>query len=361
MGISRITVTLAYHELVADDYITSASRSGYFVSETAPTVALPAIKGEMIRDTVDWDRAIPRKFTGGKTVKKNSNWRSYPYPFMYGQPDPDLFNQASWRLCAMQALGKREFDSLTSDYAEEDDPELINFIMRHTLPRRGILARPEQILVTVGAQNALWMTAQILLNEQRSAAFENPGYHGITQILRHTGCMQYPIDIDADGLPPSRLPQSFNALFITPSHQCPTTTTMPMDRRHELLRLASERNFLIVEDDYEFEMSFIKSPSPALKSLDTDGRGDLCRQLFKVIISRFAAGLSGRIGTVYPAGPRIAVGISASSARIYAAHHRVFSGLGALRCDDQKDAHGLSPAQAGDGRGLGKDRNEGSR
>ena len=284
LGISRITVTLAYHELVADDYIKSASRSGYYVSETAPTVPLPSIKGEMVKDTVDWDKAIQRDFAGGKTVEKNYDWRSYPYPFMYGQPDPDLFNQASWRLCAMQALGKKEFDSLTSDYASTDDPELISFIARHTLPRRGILARPEQILVTVGAQNALWMAAQILLNEGRSAAYENPGYHGIREILRHTGCVRHPVEIDDDGLPPELLPDQLDTLFITPSHQCPTTTTMPMERRHELLRLAKERDFLIVEDDYEFEMSFIKSPSPALKSLDTDGRviyvGSFSKSLF---------------------------------------------------------------------------------
>ena len=184
----------------------------------------------------------------------------------------------------MQALGKREFDSLTSDYAEQDDPELINFIMRHTLPRRGILARPEQILVTVGAQNALWMVAQILLNKDRAAAFEDPGYHSIREILRHTGCRRYPVEIDGNGLPPDKLPKDFDALFITPSHQCPTTITMPMARRHELLRLANERNFLIVEDDYEFEMSFIKPPSPALKSLDQDGRviyvGSFSKSLF---------------------------------------------------------------------------------
>ncbi|MCK4711248.1 MAG: PLP-dependent aminotransferase family protein, partial [Marinosulfonomonas sp.] len=272
LGISRITVTLAYHELVADDYITSANRSGYYVSETAPMVPLPAIRGEVVNDTVDWASAFQRDFTDGKTVKKDHDWRSYPYPFLYGQPDPALFNQAAWRLCAVQALGKREFDSLTSDYAEQDDPELINFIMRHTLPRRGILARPEQILVTVGAQNALWMVAQILLNKDRAAAFEDPGYHSIREILRHTGCRRYPVEIDGNGLPPDKLPKDFDALFITPSHQCPTTITMPMARRHELLRLANERNFLIVEDDYEFEMSFIKPPSPALKSLDQDGR-----------------------------------------------------------------------------------------
>jgi len=284
LGISRITVTLAYHELVADDYIKSVGRSGYYVSETAPMAPLPAISGEMVSDNVDWDKAIQRDFASGKTVKKNYDWRSYPYPFMYGQPDPDLFNQASWRLCAMQALGKREFDSLTSDYASTDDPELIGFIVRHTLPRRGILARPEQVLVTVGAQNALWMAAQILLNEKRSAAYENPGYHGIREILHHSGCHRYPIEIDEDGLPPDLLPDKFDALFITPSHQCPTTSTMPMERRHELLRLAREKDFLIVEDDYEFEMSFIKSPSPALKSLDKDGRviyvGSFSKSLF---------------------------------------------------------------------------------
>ncbi len=284
LGVSRITVTLAYHELVADDYITAADRSGYYVSETAPVVAIPPLKGEMVADRVDWSQAIQQDFTGSKTVEKNYEWRSYPYPFIYGQPDPTLFNQASWRLCALQALGKKEFDSLTSDYAERDDPELISFIARHTLPRRGILARPEQILVTVGAQNALWMVAQILLNKDRTAVYENPGYHGLRQILRFSGCKRHPVQIDEQGLPPADLPQDFNVLFTTPSHQCPTTVTMPMQRRHALLRLARERDFLIVEDDYEFEMSFLKSPSPALKSLDEDGRviyvGSFSKSLF---------------------------------------------------------------------------------
>ncbi len=284
LGISRITVTLAYNELVSDDYITSANRSGFYVSETAPSAPLQPIRGAMVADNVDWSQAVQQDFTGGKHVHKPENWRSYPYPFIYGQPDATLFNQASWRLCALQALGKKEFDSLTSDYAERDDPELINFIARNSLPRRGILAKPEQILVTVGAQNALWMVAQILLNQNRAAAFEDPGYYSLREILRYTGCTQYPIKIDDDGLPPDNLPDNFDVLFTTPSHQCPTTTTMPMARRHELLRLAREKNFIIVEDDYEFEMSFIKSPSPALKSLDEDGRviytGSFSKSLF---------------------------------------------------------------------------------
>ncbi len=284
LGISRITVTLAYHELVADDYITAEGRSGYYVSETAPSVPLPNLPGETTGDLVDWSAALRRRFAGEKTVKKEVNWRHYPYPFICGQPDPTLFNQAHWRLCALQALGKKEFDSLTSDYAGHDDPELIKFIARHTLPRRGILARPEQILVTVGAQNAMWMAAQLLLDENSTAAFENPGYHGIREVLRHANCNMVPVQVDDEGLPPEALPQDLDVLFATPSHHCPTMATLPMKRRYDLLRLARERNFLIVEDDYEFEMGFLKPPSPALKSLDTDGRvvyvGSFSKSLF---------------------------------------------------------------------------------
>jgi len=284
LGISRITVTLAYNELVADDYLRAADRSGYFVSDTAPVVRL---KGQAVpggADKVDWGRFVAHRFTGEPLVEKPLNWRSYPYPFVYGQADPDLFHQSNWRLCAHQALGRKEFDSLTSDYGEHDDPELINFIARHTLPRRGILARPEQILVTVGAQNALWIVAQILLGPGRVAAVENPGYPGLRSILGHSGARVVPVPVDSEGLPPDLLPRGTDIVFMTPSHQCPTTVTMPMERRHEILRMAHDRNFLIVEDDYEFEMSFLKPPTPALKSLDEDGRviyvGSFSKSLF---------------------------------------------------------------------------------
>lgn len=284
LGISRITVTLAYNELVADDYLAAADRSGYFISDTAPVSPLPDLQPHLKGDKVDWQNVIQNDFTGNPLVEKHRDWRAYPFPFIYGQADPELFNHSSWRLCAHQALGRKEFDSLTSDYAEEDDPELISFIMRHTLPRRGILARPEQILVTMGAQNALWSAAQILLSANSNVAFEDPGYPGLRDILSHSHCHQYPIPVDSDGLPPDLLPPQTDVVFTTPSHQCPTTITMPMARRHAMLQLARERGFMIVEDDYEFEMSFLKPATPALKSLDEDGRviyvGSFSKSLF---------------------------------------------------------------------------------
>lgn len=271
LGISRITVTLAYTELLANDYLSSRGRSGYYVSENAPVPPSfkPVHKKE---DRVDWTRAIGRHFSERNTPEKPHDWASYRYPFIYGQTDPTLFDHANWRLCALQALGQKDFTSLTTDYYDQDDPRLVEFIARNTLPRRGILARPEEILITLGAQNALWLAAQILLTQRRTAAIEDPCYHALHDILSQSRCHLAPVPVDRDGLPPELIPDDTDVIFTTPSHQCPTTATMPMARRHELLRKARDLEALIVEDDYEFEMSFRDAPSPALKSLDSDGR-----------------------------------------------------------------------------------------
>lgn len=283
LGISRITVTLAYTELLANDYITARGRSGYFVSDNAPEpppAPVPATRSE----TVDWTRAIGQRFTGGVTPEKPQDWASFRYPFIYGQADPTLFDHANWRLCAVQALGARDFTALTTDYYDQDDPQLIEFITRHTLPRRGIVARPSEILVTLGAQNALWLTAQVLLTQRRLAAIEDPCYHALRDILMQSRCRLAALPVDADGLPPESIPEGTDVIFTTPSHQCPTSATMPMERRHALLDRARALEAIIVEDDYEFEMSYLAAPSPALKSLDSDGRvvyvGSFSKSLF---------------------------------------------------------------------------------
>ncbi|WP_166416774.1 MocR-like pyridoxine biosynthesis transcription factor PdxR [Cochlodiniinecator piscidefendens] len=283
LGISRITITLAYTELVADDYIISRGRSGYFVSENAPQPP----RFDTLRpreDAVDWQRAIGQRFSGATNLEKPRNWKDFTYNFIYGQADQSLFDHQNWRHCALRALGQRDFDALTSDYYEHDDPKLIEFIARHTLPRRGILARPEEILVTMGAQNALWLAAQVLLTQRRTAATEDPCYPGLREILHHTRCHVHSVPVDQNGLPPSALPTDVDVLFLTPSHHCPTSSTMPVSRRQELLARAERDEFLIVEDDYEFEMSFLEPPSPSLKSLDQSGRviyvGSFSKSLF---------------------------------------------------------------------------------
>jgi len=283
LGVSRITVTLAYTELLANDYLEARDRSGYFVSSNAPEP--PAFPQRApLEDAVDWASALGQTFTGGVTPVKPGDWADFKYPFVYGQTDPGLFDHANWRLCALQALGLKDFGSMTQDYYDQDDPKLIEYVVRHSLPRRGIAARPEEILITLGAQNALWLTAQVLLDENKRAVIENPCYHSLQDVLTQRQCKQTPVDVDSDGLPSDQIPDDTDVVFTTPSHQCPTTATMPVKRRQELLTRAREIGAIVVEDDYEFEMSYLTPPSPSLKSLDRDGRviyvGSFSKSLF---------------------------------------------------------------------------------
>jgi GntR family transcriptional regulator/MocR family aminotransferase len=293
LGVSRITVTLAYTELLANDYLTSRGRSGYFVSDNAPVPPVFAPQPS-VEDRVDWTRAIARRFTGGDTPRKPENWRSLRYPFIYGQADPTLFDHANWRLSALRALGQKDFVSLTTDQYDRDDPLLVEFIARNTLPRRGITARPEEILITLGAQNALWLAVRLLLNRRRQVAIEDPCYYALRDLLVQARSRLVPIRVDGDGLPPEAIPDGTDVIFTTPSHQSPTAATMPLARRHALLDRARELDALIVEDDYEFEMAYLHTPLPSLKSLDRDGRvihiGSFSKSLFPGLRLGFLVG-----------------------------------------------------------------------
>ncbi len=161
---------------------------------------------------------------------------------------------------------------------------LVEFILRQILPRRGIRANPDEILITMGSQNALWLTSQVLLGSERHAVVENPCYPGLREVLDQVHCRTTAIDVDKDGLPPDLIPTDADLVFTTPSHHCPTNVTMPLGRRKAMLDQAQRDGFVIVEDDYEFEVSFLKSPSPALKSLDQAGSvvyvGSFSKSLF---------------------------------------------------------------------------------
>jgi len=243
LGISRITVTLAYAELVSSDYLTARGRSGYYVSENAPRAPDMPARGPRA-ESPDFARLIGGRPQAAAQVERPTDWDRYPHSFIYGQADPTLFDHQNWRLCAVRALGRRDFGALTQDYYDRDDPLLIEHVLRAILPRRGIAAEPEEVLLTLGAQNALWIAAQVLLGPGRQAAVENPCYSGLRGVLTATGTGIVPVDVDAEGLPPEAIPPGVDAVFTTASHQCPTNATMPLERRLALLGWQGDDGFL---------------------------------------------------------------------------------------------------------------------
>lgn len=308
LGISRLTVTLVYQELTSRGYLESRPRSGFVVADAAPrlrvTQSQDAARGQAQAqgqapgpDWADWlrGRSSPRR-----VIRKPADWRTFPYPFIYGQADPSLFDHVAWRDCARRALGAREFGELAVDMMSSDDPMLVDHICSRTLPRRGIHAHPEEVLITVGSQNALFLALEILARPDRLSVIEEPGYPDFAETLRRLDAPIRTVPVDDRGLDPDSLPEGTRLVVVTPSHNIPTGATMPLDRRTALLDRAVRDDFMIVEDDYDFEMSYLAPPQPALKSLDRDGRvvylGSFSKSLFPGL----------RIGYMVAARPLIA-------------------------------------------------------
>jgi GntR family transcriptional regulator/MocR family aminotransferase len=294
LGVSRNTVVIAYQALLDDGYLVARERSGYYVSDKALDGAAPcqrlrprvaaAPAQSARRSGPAWETRFAVRPALMENISKPLDWQSYAYPFIYGQVDHDLFPIAEWRDCARQALGRRWLGSWTNDTWGHDDSLLVEQIRRRLLPRRGIMAGEQEILITLGAQNALYLLARLLVQKGTPVAMEEPGFPDARNIFALREAAIEFMAIDAGGAAVNdRLARSA-VVFVTPSHQFPTTVTMPIERRLQLLELASRRDFLIIEDDYEFETNYVGEPCPALKSLDEEGRviyvGSLSKTLF---------------------------------------------------------------------------------
>lgn len=275
LSIARNTVVLAYEHLLDDGYLVAKERSGYFVNPEilSRKVALPQTEpSEPSGHTPEWQKVFKIHPSNQQNITKPKDWQKYPYPFIYGQFDPSLFPSNNWRECCRDAVSVPAIRDWASDRFDNDDPLLIEQIRTRLLPRRGVWASADQILVTVGAQQALYMLARLLLDKDSVIGIEDPGYVDICNIAAMNPAQVLPLPLDEQGLIVNDRLNDCDAIYTTPSHQCPTTVTMPLERRYELLEKANKHNILLIEDDYESESNFKTNPIPALKSLDKNDR-----------------------------------------------------------------------------------------
>lgn len=280
LGLSRNTVTAAYLQLMDEGFLESRPRSGVFVAPNARTASVagtgPALapaapaRGSGVAAT-DWSARVLRSLTGRPTLSKPEQWREYPYPFVYGTHDPELFPTEGFRECCTRSLARAQLPHWTPDFETDDVPDLIEQIRLRLLPKRGVFALKEEILVTVGAQQAFFLLAEALFDETRRVGFEEPGYPHARNTYTLRNPRWLPVAVDDEGVDVDHLPP-LDYLFVTPSHQSPTTATLSLARRERLLRQAEQGNFVVIEDDYEAENLYDGPPVPALKSLDKGGR-----------------------------------------------------------------------------------------
>ncbi|GAA0858645.1 PLP-dependent aminotransferase family protein [Aliiglaciecola litoralis] len=273
LGVSRNTVVAAYEQLIDEGYLLSRERSGIFVSDHLyDEHAQAANCDDENVEPFDWDAACNACTIESSKPPYPDNWADYEFPFIDGQYDQSLFPLSQWRECSRLSLNVDEIKSWARDSGYQDDPSLIHEIRTKVLPRRGIQARPEEILVTLGSQQALYLVSRLLMNSTTLLTTEEPGYQGIRQLAQQNLCPIRFASIAKDGINLQEISAQTRLLYVTPSHQVPTAVTMSREKRDALMQRASEDDFVIIEDDYESEANFISNPNPALKSLDTQGR-----------------------------------------------------------------------------------------
>ena len=275
LAVSRNTVVAAYHQLVADGYLVSKQRSGIFVNEKMLEARVGAGGGQSAAGrttSAPWmHRDDPRSELDDE-VSELPNWSRYPYPFIDGKFDSTLFPLAEWREASRLSLGVADVVEWSTGSGNADDAMLLDEIRTKILTRRGIQARPDQILITMGTQNSLFLISQLLARAGTNALIEEPGDYSMRELLRKRGATIFPQTVDDKGLIVSDDLAKADLVYVTPSHQIPTAVTMPLERRQDLMEAAHRDDFVIIEDDYECETSYMDHPLPALRSMDTDGR-----------------------------------------------------------------------------------------
>lgn len=273
LKLSRNTVSASYQQLVDEGFLVAKPRHGVFVSNTPRQLVPDAVLvgAEVVHMPPNWSTRMVRSLSKLPTLSKPEAWRKYPYPFIYGTHDAQLFPTEDFRECCVRSLARAQLPQWTPDFETDDVTDLIEQIRLRLLPKRGVFALKEEILVTVGAQQAFHLLAELLFNQHTRLGFEEPGYPHArnTFSLREPSCV--PIRVDSDGAYIDFLPK-LDYLFVTPSHQSPTTSTLSLERRQRLLQLADQQDFVVIEDDYEAENLYEGNPMPALKSLDRSGR-----------------------------------------------------------------------------------------
>jgi GntR family transcriptional regulator / MocR family aminotransferase len=287
LGLSRTTVTLALQALADKGLIVGRSRSGYFVGEELRATYLAAHRRAQEREherqgqgarlpvatgRTAWSQRLKVRPSIQRNIQKPDDWQQLAYPFIYGQFDASLFPAADWRECVLETLQPRSIRRWAPDQIDRDDAALVEQIHRRLLPARGIWAERDEILVTAGAQQATFLLAHLLVGPTTRVGIENPGYPDARNNFALRTQRLTALPVDAEGLMPGAALSACELVYTTPSHQCPTTVTMPLERRLQLLARAERDDFIVIEDDHESELNFSGQPTPALKSLDASAQ-----------------------------------------------------------------------------------------
>lgn len=253
--ISRNTVIQAYQQLAVEGYVRSVAGSGYYVED------LSLFQGFYHSEQPERTAHTPSK-------KSDSL-----FDFYYGNLDYNCYQSKAWRHCLLDAYD-RMADQNTLSYCDPQGlPELRRELANYLHFSRGVRCCADQIILTSGHQYSLSLVARLFSGGNWKFAMEEPGYDGTRTVMQQNRFSPIPIPLEKDGVSIAETERlSHTLLYITPSHQFPMGSVLPITKRLALLQWAAKSDSYILEDDYDSELRYHSLPIPSLQSIDTNDR-----------------------------------------------------------------------------------------
>lgn len=256
LDVSVNSVTNAYEQLLAEGYIYSMERKGYYVENITQFI----IKDDRMDNNLSYDLK--------EVVINKEHWLSLSHM----TSDISLFPFKEWMKYQEKVIMNHKIE--LTEITHPQGP----YIVRKTISRlialsRGIICEPEQIVIGAGTQSLI-RNLMGMQKAQTIVAIEDPGYSRFYTMLNNMSFDVRPIQLDEDGIDINILESSqARFVFVTPSHQFPTGKIMPISRRIELLNWSVKiDDRYIIEDDYDSEFNYKTDIIPSLQSLDRNQR-----------------------------------------------------------------------------------------
>ncbi len=285
LKVSRFPVLNAYGQLLAEGYFESRVGAGTVVSSSLPDqlTSSPPLSSGAAGSPARHPAARSMRPPGPRSVaqrcsllpdRERSPWLAGWGAFGVGQVAFDQFPLQVWsRLVARHC---RNMNAKSSHYGDRMGLKALReTIASYLRTARSLRCEADQIMIVSGSQQALELSARVLLEPGSRIWVEEPGYHLARAVFAINGCRLVPVPVDEEGLDVAEGIKRYRqarAAFVTPSHQFPLGVTMSASRRFQLLEWAQNTGSWIIEDDYDSEYRYESSPIPSLQGIDANAR-----------------------------------------------------------------------------------------
>ncbi|RXJ66385.1 GntR family transcriptional regulator [Halarcobacter ebronensis] len=246
--ISKNTVQTAYNQLFAEGYIESIPQSGYFVSEN-------------LYDSFKKEKEVDLE---NKTTDDIVKYDFYPACL-----SADTFPKKTWLRLYNKVL--KSSLNLGVYHNNQGDIELREQIVKYLKSSRSVNCTIENIVLTSGFADSMFIVSKILKDEIKKIAFETPSYRVAKKVFEQHNFEIEEIEVQQNGINLKQLKKSkAKLLYLTPSHQYFFGVTTPIANRIEIINWAKENNSYIIEDDYDSELSYNNKPIPAMQGINNN-------------------------------------------------------------------------------------------